>query len=77
MTILDEVYEDHELVEWVENASRETLELHYMELVARYRGKCRELRTMRNIASYEIERRQARDDQLDSDAYLIYLEKQP
>ena len=49
--MLASVYEDHELVEWVENASRETLELHYMELVARYRGKCRELKKMRNIAS--------------------------
>ena len=51
MSILDEVYEDQALVEWVENASRERLELHYMELDARYRATCRELRKMRNIAS--------------------------
>jgi hypothetical protein len=38
------VYEDDALVEWVENASRETLELHYMELVGRYRIACREIR---------------------------------
>jgi hypothetical protein len=57
MSILDEVYEDHDLVEWVENASRATLELHYMELVARYRGKCRELKKMQKIASdYSWER---------------------
>jgi hypothetical protein len=57
MTILNEVYEDQALVEWVENASRERLELHYMELVARYRGKCRELKKMQKIASdYSWER---------------------
>ena len=57
MTILDEVYEDHELVEWVENASRDRLELHYMELVARYRAKCRELKKMQKIATeYSWER---------------------
>ena len=55
--MLASVYEDDELVEWVENASRETLELHYMELVARYRAKCRELKKMQKIATeYSWER---------------------
>jgi hypothetical protein len=58
MSILDEVYEDHELVEWVENASRATLELHYMELVARYRGKCRELKKIATEYSWERTMRQ-------------------
>lgn len=44
--MLDQVYDDHDLVEWVENASRETLELQYMELVARYRLKFKELRDL-------------------------------
>jgi hypothetical protein len=58
--MLASVYEDHELVEWVENASRETLELHYMELVARYRATCRELRKTRNTVSDLIWERTAR-----------------
>jgi hypothetical protein len=58
MTILNEVYEDHELVEWVENSSRETLELHYMELVARYRAKCRELKKIASDYSWERTMRQ-------------------
>jgi hypothetical protein len=53
MSILDEVYEDHELVEWVENASRDRLELHYMELVARYRAKCRELKKITSDIGWE------------------------
>jgi hypothetical protein len=44
--MLDRVYDDHDLVEWVENVSRETLELQYMELVARYRLKFKELRDL-------------------------------
>jgi hypothetical protein len=58
MSILDEVYEDQALVEWVENASRATLELHYMELVARYRGKCRELKKITSDIGWERTARQ-------------------
>ena len=45
--MLDSVYDDEALVEWVENASRDTIALHYMELMARYRGKCRELKEIK------------------------------
>jgi hypothetical protein len=58
MSILDEVYEDQPLVEWVENASRATLELHYMELVALYRAKCRELKKIATEYSWERTARQ-------------------
>jgi hypothetical protein len=58
MSILDEVYEDQALVEWVENASRATLELHYMELIARYRAKCRELKKIATEYSWERTMRQ-------------------
>jgi hypothetical protein len=55
--MLDRVYDDHDLVEWVENASRDSLALRYMELMARYRLKSRELKKMNEIATeYSWER---------------------
>jgi hypothetical protein len=55
--MLDRVYDDHDLVEWVENASRDSLALRYMELMARYRMKSRELKKMNEIATeYSWER---------------------
>ena len=57
MTTFD-VYEDHALVEWVDNASRETLELRFMEVVAMYRGKCRELNKLRDAADWSAYARQ-------------------
>ena len=44
--MMDAVYDDEALVEWVENASRDTLALRYMELMARYRLKSRELKQL-------------------------------
>lgn len=49
--ILDEVYDDHTLVEWTENVSRDTLELEYLQLVARYRRKTREIQQLKKEAS--------------------------
>lgn len=55
--MLDRVYDDHDLVEWVENASRDSIALRYMELMARYRLKSRELKKMNEIATeYSWER---------------------
>ena len=55
--MLDAVYDDEALVEWVENASRDALALRYMELMARYRLKSRELKKMNEIATeYSWER---------------------
>jgi hypothetical protein len=48
--MLDAVYDDEALVEWVENASRDALALRYMELMARYRGKCREIKNLQDHA---------------------------
>jgi len=49
--MLDLVYDDDDLVEWVENASRDSLALRYMELMARYRLKSLEVNKLREIAT--------------------------
>ena len=46
--MMDAVYDDEALVEWVENASRDALALRYMELMARYRLKSRELKNLQD-----------------------------
>lgn len=47
----DDIYEDDVLVQWTENISRETLELEFLQLVARYRQKTREIQKMKKDAS--------------------------
>ena len=51
MTFDDDIYDDHLLLEWTENISRETLELEFLQLVARYRRKSREIQKMKKVAS--------------------------
>lgn len=51
MTFDDDIYEDHTLVWWTENISRETLELEFLQLVSRYRRKTREIQKMKKEAS--------------------------
>jgi hypothetical protein len=51
MMTFDDIYDDHLLLEWTENASRETLELEFLQLVARYRRKSREIQKMKKDAS--------------------------
>ena len=47
----DDIYEDDVLVQWTENISRETLELEFLQLVARYRQKTREIQQLKKEAS--------------------------
>ena len=47
----DDIYEDDVLVEWTETATRETLELEFLQLVSRYRRKTREIQKMKKAAS--------------------------
>ena len=51
-------YDDHELVEWVELASREALELEFMDLVRKYRKTRKELSDLRTNVSWENTARQ-------------------
>lgn len=51
-------YDDHELMEWVENASRETLEIEFMVMVTKYKAARRELRELRTAVSWERTARQ-------------------
>ena len=61
--MLDKVYDNHDLVEWVENASRDALALRYMELMARYRLKSRDLKQMTEIANDASWQRDPRQQQ--------------
>lgn len=51
-------YDDHELVEWVENASREALELEFMNLVRKYRKVSDEYKKHMYHTSWERTARQ-------------------
>lgn len=51
-------YDDHELVEWLENAPREVLELEFMELARKYARVRKEYKEFRTNVSWERTARQ-------------------
>ena len=61
------MYDPHDdpiLVEWTETATRETLELEFLQLVSRYRRKTREIQQLKKEASDRSWERTMRQQEL-------------